>query len=584
MRKKIGVKIMLMFAAMTVMYLITSFSSGFAQEQALGGMNRLYNNWVQLERYETELVKTTDNCTFYANMIVHYENPAAQKSLAEGIPALIEQTQTIFAEMHTIVDGLEDGDIAGVTKEEVKTALTAYEEATAVVQEQAAKVAELYLAGNEEASANANNGASKNIEALTAAETEFVNIVKTASDSLIEKRRNTVDGYSGISDTMFFVFIGAAALMIFYINRSITRPAKNASTHLNKIIESIDNNEGDLTERIENKTVDEIGQLVAGVNNFIEQLQGIMVKIRQESNNMSELVNTITAEIADSNDNASSISATMQQLSASMEEVAATLDEITTGAQEILNASKEMSDEAETGKQFVAGVKKNAVSTRAIAEESKENTTSMLDTNRELLELAIQNSRSVEKINELTDEILSISSQTNLLALNASIEAARAGEAGKGFAVVADEIRVLAENSKNTANNIQSISGLVTNAVEDLAKNANNMLQFIDSTVLGDYDKFVDSANTYYNDAEHMDEILQRFNGNAGKLAETMAQMTEGIDGINIAVDESAQGVTMAAQSTAQLVDALVSIKSEADTNREISEELQGEVKRFKHI
>lgn len=96
MRKKIGVKIMLMFAAMTVMYLITSFSSGFAQEQALGGMNRLYNNWVQLERYETELVKTTDNCTFYANMIVHYENPAAQKSLAEGIPALIEQTQAIF--------------------------------------------------------------------------------------------------------------------------------------------------------------------------------------------------------------------------------------------------------------------------------------------------------------------------------------------------------------------------------------------------------------------------------------------------------------------------------------------------------
>ena len=201
-----------------------------------------------------------------------------------------------------------------------------------------------------------------------------------------------------------------------------------------------------------------------------------------------------------------------------------------------------------------------------------------------MLEVAIANSRSVEKINELTDEILSISSQTNLLALNASIEAARAGEAGKGFAVVADEIRVLAENSKNTANNIQSISGLVTNAVEELASDANKMIEFIDSAVLADYDKFVDMANSYHDDADHMDEILQNFYGNASKLAETMAQMTEGIDGINIAVDESAQGVTMAAQSTAQLVDALVSIKSESDTNKSISEELQGEVKKFKNI
>ena len=274
----------------------------------------------------------------------------------------------------------------------------------------------------------------------------------------------------------------------------------------------------------------------------------------------------------------------MEQLSASMEEVAATLDEITTGAQEILSASKEMSDEAESGKEFVTGVKGTAVSMRSEAQTSKENTTAMIREIRAMLEVAIANSRSVEKINELTDEILNISSQTNLLALNASIEEARAGEAGKGFAVVADEIRILAENSKNTANNIQSISGLVTNAVEELSSDANKMIEFIDSVVLTDYDKFVDMANSYHDDADHMDEILQRFFANASKLAETMAQMTEGIDGINIAVDESAQGVTMAAQSTSQLVDALANIKNESDTNKEIAEELQGEVEKFKNI
>ncbi len=584
MSKKIGTKITVMMVVMTIMYLITSFASGYAQEQALGGMNRLYNKWVQLERYETQLVKASDNCTFYANMIVHYQNPVAQDMMAEGIPQLIESTQATFAEMHAIVDELESGDIAGVKKADVQAALTAYEEATAVVQNQAGTVAELYLAGDSEGAANANNGAQANITAMSEAETVFMDMVKTASDGLIEKRRATVESFASISNVLFFVFIGAAAVMILNINKTVAKPAKNASGHLNQIIEKIDNNEGDLTERIQVKTKDEVGQLVTGVNGFIEQLQGIMVKIRDESTHMNELVANITNGINDSNESASSISATMEELSASMEEVAATLDEITTGSQDVLNSANDMSNMAEEGKAYVGGIKERAIDVRNEAEGSKTTTTEMLSAIRELLEVAIENSRSVEQINALTNDILGISSQTNLLALNASIEAARAGEAGKGFAVVADEIRDLAERSKDTANNIQEISGMVTSAVEDLAKNANDMITFIDETVLNDYDKFVGMANTYHEDADHMDEILQNFNVSAQRLTDTMAQMAEGIDGINIAVDESAQGVTSAAQSTGALVEALVSIKSEADTNREISEDLQGEVNRFKTI
>ena len=99
---------------------------------------------------------------------------------------------------------------------------------------------------------------------------------------------------SSVSDVMFFVFLGAVILMIIIVNSTISKPAKKASGQLGEIIEKIDNHEGDLTERIYVKSQDEVGQLVAGVNNFIEQLQGIMLKIRQESTHMNDLVNKIT--------------------------------------------------------------------------------------------------------------------------------------------------------------------------------------------------------------------------------------------------------------------------------------------------
>jgi Methyl-accepting chemotaxis protein len=207
-----------------------------------------------------------------------------------------------------------------------------------------------------------------------------------------------------------------------------------------------------------------------------------------------------------------------------------------------------------------------------------------MTSNRELLEVAIENSRSVEKINSLTSEILSISSQTNLLALNASIEAARAGEAGKGFSVVADEIRVLADNSRDTANNIQHISVAVTQAVEELARDANEMLNFIDTAVLVDYDKFVDIASQYHDDADNIDNMLGDFNHKSQNLEETISQITSGIDGINTAVEENAQGVTIVANNTSQLVESLAGIRERAENNKEISDKLKEEVHLFKNI
>ena len=203
---------------------------------------------------------------------------------------------------------------------------------------------------------------------------------------------------------------------------------------------------------------------------------------------------------------------------------------------------------------------------------------------REMLGEALEESRSVEKIKQLTGEILDITSQTNLLSLNASIEAARAGDAGKGFAVVADEIRALADSSANTANNIQNISNLVISAVEKLAGNAETMLRFVDEKVLQDYDEFVVVVEKYESDADSMNSLIEEFSKNTGEIRDTISAMTTGLNDISTAVDESARGVTNVAESAVSLVSSMEQIKQQTVSNQEISQRLSGEVGRFKNL
>ena len=178
----------------------------------------------------------------------------------------------------------------------------------------------------------------------------------------------------------------------------------------------------------------------------------------------------------------------------------------------------------------------------------------------------------------------SIASQTNLLALNASIEAARAGEAGKGFAVVADEIRTLAENSTATANNIQSISDLVTQAVRKLSASAEELLSFVDEKVMKDYDNFVSVVDQYKEDAESVNQIIAQVSANTNEIEHTVQGMNSGLNDISVGVDESAQGIVQAAESTSDLVTALEGIREETDKNHEVSVEFEKVVSNFKKL
>ena len=401
---------------------------------------------------------------------------------------------------------------------------------------------------------------------------------------VVERSNIRVSG----TETFDIILIVAIVILIIVagimVRNTIANPARDASRHLSEIVSKIENNHGDLTERIPTKSKDEIGQLVNGVNGFIDQLQELMKKISDVSSKISLSTGEVSGRIDESNQSAMNVSAATEQLAAGMEEITATIGQIAKSSNGILEQVEGMNEKAKNGNETATEIKKRARGMKTETEKNKNAATGMFTEVGTTLKDAVEESRSVEQINSLTGDILDIASQTNLLALNASIEAARAGEAGKGFAVVADEIRVLADNSRETASSIQKISEQVTSAVNKLADAASGMLEFINSDVVRDYDSFVEVVEQYESDANEMDAIFTDFVEKASAMTQTMQSVNEGINDISVTVDESAKGVSGVAEDAMQLVSAISGIQTQTEENQAISRELEGEIQRFERV
>lgn len=373
-----------------------------------------------------------------------------------------------------------------------------------------------------------------------------------------------------------------AGMTITYM--TVVVPTKRATDELGDIVQGIANKEGDLTKRVKERTKDEAGRLVAGVNQFIGTLQSTISDIKNESANMMENVEAVTGQITRADENITDVSAAMEELAVSMTEIANVAETINENTEEVSISVENIAKQAQDGTELARGIQNRAQQLRQEGIESKETTSSMAEQMRAIMQEALVKSRDVEKINSLTEDILSISSQTNLLALNASIEAARAGEAGRGFAVVADEIRQLADSSRETANNIQEISGDVTNSVNSLAENANKMLDFINDVVMPDYDRLVDTGSQYNSDANQFGQILGEFEESAMKLHETMQDVKSLIGNISVTISECSDGINMAAENTSDLTSGMSEIQGEVMKTQDSAGKLVGNIDMFKYV
>lgn len=424
--------------------------------------------------------------------------------------------------------------------------------------------------------------------AIAANVTNYVNsnkmfdvAIKGLSDTSIENVSETIQELDTVFKLVersnkiggiFMVFLGLTASIITFV--TVISPTRKATKELNKILDDINQEKGDLNQRITVRSKDEVGNLVVGINTFLTTLQRILKHMIVNSHQLHNSVVNIVTNVKGVKENSHDISSIMQELAASMEEVTASITVMLENIKFLDGDIVDMTDSTKTIVTYVDEMKKRANEMKDTADENKQATKLMVDKIGTTLEEAIEDSKQVLRIDELTKDILDISNQTNLLALNASIEAARAGEAGKGFAVVAEEIRHLADDSRATATNIQDISSLVMNAVKKLTESSEQVLNYIQTTIMIDYDRNVNTGMQYNKDAIYIHGVMEQFLGKTKKLNEMIEQMVDSFNGIAVAVDESTIGVSDVANNTSSLVLKMNDISKDMEISGDIVKNL----------
>lgn len=369
-----------------------------------------------------------------------------------------------------------------------------------------------------------------------------------------------------------------AILILTIIVSRITKGLMQVNAKIYDLV----HNEGDLTQKLDVRSGDELELIAGNVNELLAYIRKIMIGISSGSMRLMSSSRKMVDHLSSADESITDVSATMQEMSAAMEETTSSLNQITEAIDEIYSSVERIAGNADAGKVSSQEMESRASGANDAAAEGEKKANIETEKMAASLNEKIAKSKSVEQIEILTSNIIEITEQTNLLALNASIEAARAGEAGRGFAVVADEIGKLAGNSADAAAKIRQVSAEVIQAVDELAEGSQQMIEFVRNSTEEGFGGLVATSENYATDANAMRAMMEQFAQTAEELRSTMDGIRESISAVNIAVEESAKGLAGVSESSVQLTGNVNDIQSEASDNNGIAEDLATEVGKFK--
>ena len=291
------------------------------------------------------------------------------------------------------------------------------------------------------------------------------------------------------------------------------------------------------------KQKDEIGDMATKIHEMRKKLLGMMQRLQENQQVLAANTEDLNGFMKQNSVYAQENSAATQELAAGMEETSANAASIVENVEIMRERSANIQQLAENGEENSGQIQERAGEMERISTESRNKTDQMYAVMKEKSDAAVEQAKSVQKINELTENIKQISSQTNLLALNANIEAARAGDAGRGFAVVASEIGELATQTLDTVSTIDAIVNEVNSSVSNMTECLTTIMEFLEQTVLDDYEHFAQVGEQYHTDADTFRQIMQQTRAAVDELEQHIEQITATVGEINTMVEQSTDGI-----------------------------------------
>lgn len=500
--------------------------------------------------------------------------------IAVDLDSMIQLVEKIRSQEDALEKDLESYKtyVTPDTQKEYNDIKKKYEE----LKYECANVMAFSAAGKKEDAYELANG--KISKCADAIESDIESIKKIVNQDANAQRQKLTSAYhSSIGTSIVTILISIAALFsaMVAVLRWVIYPLANTNREINEIISRIDNQQGDLTRRVTITNNKEVASVGGGINAFMAKLQEIFRMISSNSRDLEGVVNEVRESVQTSNGSVSDLSALTEELSATMQDISDNASRINENTESVAGEVKSIAEKTIEINQYTKEMKEHAEAMEHAARENMDTTGAKVNDIVSVLSQAIEDSNSVNQVDNLTNDILNIASQTNLLALNASIEAARAGDAGKGFAVVASEISQLAAASQEAANNIQSINAIVITAVHNLADNANGLVEYMNEKILPEFQKFVESGGAYHDKATFIEGVMADFEAKTDSLQNSMDEIANSVNTISHAIEEGVSGVVSAADSTQVLVSDMDKISKKMDENFAIAEGLKKETSVF---
>lgn len=391
-------------------------------------------------------------------------------------------------------------------------------------------------------------------------------------DDLKEIQRNIYLRVVIISLIIIFVSFALIVLIVIPLNKTL----KKIITHTEQYKEL------DFTDQIGLKSKDELGQISTAFDKVSESLKDLLNKMITASEELTTDATIIARDIKvleESTDttleSTTNISAIIEQTTAATQTVTHTIDEIRSAIEVVANKATEGAEKA-------GDISQRAVVLKSDASSSMENAQNIYVEVKDRLEEAIDKAKDVSKISSLLEGILSITSQTNLLALNASIEAARAGDAGRGFAVVANEVGKLAEESAKMVEDIQKTVTFIQGSVNELITDSSDLLGFIESSVLKDYEKLGSISDQYNEDANVFNGIMMELSAISEELTSSIESIAQNMNEVSDATVDESTGVENILSMTKDVTEKTKHVNDIVQSNIELIKELDTLINTFK--